>query len=119
MLNKEEKEKAIKKEIQKLKKLFIGIEEDKENFVNNLIKEIAFMKTTLSELQEDINTNGTMELFTQGSQKFQRESPSVKSYNALIKNYSQLNKELMLLLPKDKKGTSLSDMMKLLEGDDE
>lgn len=102
-MEKKEKEKVIKSEITKLTKLFQNIDKDKSDIANRLIKQIAFMSVTLSELQDTINTDGSVELFVQGTQKMLREHPAVKSYNSMIKNYNATIKQLNDLLPKNEK----------------
>lgn len=99
-MQKEEKEKKIKQEFNKLKKLFKQLEKDKVELANRLMQQAAFMFITLSELQQIINTEGSVDLFEQGSQKMIREHPAVKTYNATIKNYNATIKQLSDLLPK-------------------
>lgn len=48
--------------------------------IKGLIERVSFMNVTLSELEEDINKNGSIELFKNGSQEFYKESASVKTY---------------------------------------
>ncbi len=100
-MDKLDKEKAIKKEVNRLKRIFKKIDDDdKKELSERLIKQLAFMSVTLSELQETINTDGSVELFEQGSQRMLREHPAVKSYNSMIKNYNSTIKQLIDLLPK-------------------
>ena len=100
-LEKLEKEKKIKTEFNKLKKLFKNLEKDKVEMANRLMQQASFMYVTLLELQEIINEEGSVDLFEQGSQKMIREHPAVKSYNSMIKNYSATIKQLNDLLPKN------------------
>lgn len=100
-LEKVEKEKKIKTELNKLKKLFKDLEKDKVEMANRLMQQASFMYVTLLELQEMINEEGSVDLFEQGSQKMIREHPAVKSYNSMIKNYSATIKQLNDLLPKN------------------
>ncbi len=66
-LEKEEKEKKIKLEFNKLKKLFKHLEKDKVELANRLMQQASFMYITLIELQEIINEEGSVDLFEQGS----------------------------------------------------
>lgn len=100
-MEKLEKEKKIKTEFNKLKKLFKNLEKDKVEMANRLMQQASFMYVTLLELQEIINEEGSVDLFEQGSQKMIREHPAVKSYNSMIKNYSATIKQLNDLLPKN------------------
>lgn len=108
-LEKVEKEKKIKSELNKLKKLFKDLEKDKVEFANRLMQQASFMYVTLLELQERINEEGSVELFEQGSQKMIREHPAVKSYNSMIKNYNATIKQLNDLLPKNEVKAKVDD----------
>ena len=99
-MEKVEKEKKIKAELNKLKKLFKDLEKDKVEMANRLMQQASFVYVTLLELQEIINEEGSVDLFEQGSQKMIREHPAVKSYNSMIKNYNATIKQLNDLLPK-------------------
>lgn len=66
-MEKEEKEKKIKLEFNKLKKLFKDLEKDKVELVNRLMQQASFMYITFIELQEIINEEGSVDLFEQGS----------------------------------------------------
>lgn len=108
-LEKEEKEKKIKLEFNKLKKLFKHLEKDKVELANRLMQQASFMYITLIELQEIINEEGSVDLFEQGSQKMIREHPAVKTYNATIKNYNATIKQLNDLLPKTESKVKVDD----------
>ena len=56
----EEKEKRIRKEKTKLKKIFKHISDDKKKLVENLIQNAAFMSVTLEDLQKNISTEGAI-----------------------------------------------------------
>ncbi|WP_287508608.1 hypothetical protein [Veillonella sp.] len=94
-----EKEKKIKQEINKLKKLYKDFEKDKSKAIDGLINRAAFTKITLEELEEDLMVNGLTELFEQGEQSFMRERPETKQYTTFLQRYSQVMKQLLDLLP--------------------
>lgn len=96
-----DKEKKIKKEINRLKKIFKECDEKKLSVVEGLIQESAFMRITLFDLKNDINENGAIDEMPQGEYSILRESPSVKTYNALIQRYTTVTEKLLSLLPKD------------------
>lgn len=108
-----DKDKIIKSETNKLNKLKKLIPEEKRTVATNLIKELAFMTATLEELKAFIGENGAVEVFEQGSQKFNRESPALKSYTALINRYSNLYKQLISLIPEslEKEKSELLDFI--------
>lgn len=98
-----EKEKKIKQEVNRIKKLYKEFNKDKAKILEGLINEASFMKLTLEELRIDISKNGLTELFEQGEQKFNRERPEVKQYTTFIQRYSQVMKQLIDLLPPEEK----------------
>lgn len=94
---------AIKKrmvDIDKIKVLFENIDEDRRTMAEELIDELMFMKKTMADCRTIISETGVIELFTQGSNQFNRENPAIKTYNTTIKNYNTVMKQLLDLLPK-------------------
>lgn len=87
-------------DIEKIKDVFQNIDEDKKTLANELIDELMFMKETMSDCRSIIKESGVIELFTQGSNQFNRENPAIKTYNTTIKNYNTVMKQLLDLLPK-------------------
>ncbi|EQJ93933.1 TPA: hypothetical protein KOB80_003206 [Clostridioides difficile] len=95
------KEAKIKKEINRLNRIFKDVDEKKKKSVEGLIQESAFMRITLEELKENINLFGVIDEMQQGEYSILRESPYVKTYNTMIQRYTTLNDKLLALLPKD------------------
>jgi hypothetical protein len=95
------KEKEIKKEKNRLKRIFKDLDKNKKEASIGLIDEAAFMRITLQDLKDDINTNGVIDEMPQGDYTIFRESPTVKTYNTMIQRYTAACKELNNLLPKD------------------
>lgn len=83
----------------KIKAFFKNLDSDKKKFIEPPIHQLAVIQVTLDRLSEEINNNDILENFEQGSQKFRRENPALKSYNATIKSYTTLYKQLIDLLP--------------------
>lgn len=106
---KEEKEKKIKTELNRIKRKFKEIPKDKKDFYLGLMQRAAFMKITLEELELIMNRDGAVEWFEQGVQKMWRESPSSKVYNQMIRNYQSALKQLENLLPDDAKNKVVED----------
>jgi len=97
-----DKDKRIKKEIVKLRKLSKDLDEDKKKAVEKLIENIAFMSVTLEDLQVEINKNGVVESYQNGeNQSGKKQSSALQSYNALIKNYTSCLTQLLNQLPDD------------------
>lgn len=99
-----EKNKTIKKEINRLKKLFKNLDENKMKLAKNLIENAAFMSTTLEDLKKDIIKYGVKETYVNGKDQFGfKESIESKTYNTMIKNYMNIIKQLNDMLPQEKK----------------
>lgn len=92
-------DKRISKAERKIKGFFKNLGEDKFHFVSPAIHQLAVIQITLERLSDEINNSDILENFEQGSQKFRRENPALKSYNSTIKSYALLYKQLIDLLP--------------------
>lgn len=109
VLSRIERDKMISKEEKKLEKILANVEVDKVKFVKGLIENSAFIYVTLYELKEILLETGTIENFENGSQKLLREYPAMKNYNALIKSYTTIMKQLFEFLPNAGTGTQEKD----------
>ena len=110
-----EREKNIKQELNRIKKLYKDFPKDKAKVLEGLITEASFMKNALEELRNDLVKYGYTELFEQGEQCFNRERPEVKIYTNFIQKYSVVMKQLIDLLPAAEKkieSDALMDFMK-------
>lgn len=97
---KEEKDKLIKKEIARLKKVYKDIDKDKLRTVQSLIAEAAFMTITLEDLRTTINREGTRSFYQNG--EFQwgtKSSPEYDQYIKTVANHMKIIKQLTDLLP--------------------
>jgi hypothetical protein len=110
-MDKIEKEKIRKKELAKLNRIFKGLPKDKQKLAEGLKQQAAFMVSTLAELQEILDNDGAVDLFEQGEQRMLREHPAAKTYNAMIRNYVSVCKQLFELLPEDKSKDAADELM--------
>lgn len=98
-----EKDELIKQKIKKYKTIFRHVEKDKKTFVEKLYKQAAFMEVTLDDLQQTINEEGPVIESTNGNGfEVTQEHPAQKSYNIMIRNYNNIIKTLVDMLPEDK-----------------
>ena len=105
----EEKQKQIKKEITKLRRIFKNLPKDKQKAAEGLLQEAAFMKATLEETRHIIDQEGILEHFEQGAQKFLREHPATKVYNTMINRYATVCKQLFDMVPDPEAGKQAED----------
>ena len=99
---KEAKEASVSEEVKRLSRQFAKIEEKKKKVTVGLIDRAAFMRVALAELEDDLNTFGFWEYFSQGDQTpYQRKRPAAEIYGQMNKNYQSIIKLLTDLLPKE------------------
>lgn len=106
---------ARKKINTELKEILEKIPADKQAVGGRIADELIFMQATLENLKKQIEENGTVEHFINGSQNFMRESPALKSYNTTIQRYSALYKQLVELMPKEQPIQSASAVYDFLK----
>lgn len=98
-----DKDKQIKAELTKLKKVFADIPDNKKQLCEKLIQNAAFMSATLDELQEIINEQGPVIVAKNGNGfDITQEHPAQKSYVAMIAKYTTVMNQLSSLLPDSK-----------------
>jgi len=94
------KDERIKKEFNKLRKIFADIQKDRKDTIISLISNIAFMTITLEDLQKAINEKGIISTYQNGQfQSGTKKSPEVEIYNSMLKNYMSALKQLGEFLP--------------------
>ena len=99
-----EKNQKIRKETNKLKKLFKELPNNKKKMAEKLIENASFMSITLDELNEDIKIYGVKETYVNGKDQFGfKESIESISYGTMVKNYMSIIKQLNDMLPEEKK----------------
>ena len=117
VLDKEERDRRINAEVKRLASLFKGIEPKRAKTIKNIINRAAFMQVSLEDMEEDINTDGIIEEFTQDHVNFyERERPIVKTYNVMIKNYNSTIKQLIDMLPEKESKTVKNELLEYLKG---
>lgn len=106
------KEKRIQEEIDRLTVFYEDIDETEKAVVTPLVKNAAFMKITLEDLQKQINEEGPVDTYQNGEGQFgKKQSAALQSYNSLIKVYTNVTKQLFSKLPYSHKLTVTGWMM--------
>lgn len=85
---------------------------DKETIGRGLVNELIFMIEVLTKLKSEIQRKGVVDVTENGV----KESPAVKSYNAVLKNYSTLWKQLEMLLRKEDRAAMPSALNEFFAG---
>lgn len=100
--DKQDKEKKIESELNRLSKNYAGISDKTRAVIRGLLQRAAFMRVELADLEDDLITYGWTEWFSQGEQEpYQRKRPTAELYNTVNSNYQKIIKQLTDLLPKD------------------
>lgn len=106
------KEKAIKKEKNKLKKIFKDIDKNKLDFVQTLIDRLAWLNVSVRELEELVDEEGTMiEYNNGGGQSGMKDNPNVKTLINYTKNITTITKQLVDLVPPNTKKSKLMELL--------
>lgn len=105
-----EKQKRIKKEVSRLKRLFANIDENKKKLVFTTIEDVAFMTVTMQDLREEIIREGTTCEYKNGANQYgTKQSPQAQLYLQMSQKQTQAMKILVDCLPKTEKAPLKSD----------
>ena len=89
---------------QRISVYFESLDENEKAVIDPLIRNAAFMRVALDDLQEIIAEQGPVEAYQNGNNQFgMKQSAALQSYNSLVKNYAAVIKTLFGLLPKMKR----------------
>lgn len=96
-----EKQKRIKKEIGRLRRLFKEIDENKKKLVDSTIADVAFLTVTMQDLRDQIVRNGTTVEYKNGENQWgTKQSPDAQLYLQMSQKQTQAMKILVDCLPK-------------------
>lgn len=96
-----EKQKRIKKEVNRLRKLFKEIDENKKKLVDSTIADVAFLTVTMEDLREQIVRQGTTVEYKNGENQYGvKQSPDAQLYLQMSQKQTQAMKILVDCLPK-------------------
>ena len=102
-----EKVKRIKKEENRIKRLFREIEENRKKLVFATIEDVAFMSVTMQELREKIIREGTTATYKNGENQYgTKQSPEAQMYLQLSQKQTQAMKILVDCMPKPERKPS-------------
>ena len=96
-----DKQKRIKKEISRLRRLFREIDENKKKLVDSTIADVAFLTITMQDLREQIVRKGTTVEYKNGENQWGvKQSPDAQLYLQMSQKQTQAMKILVDCLPK-------------------
>ena len=89
---------CVYEEYQRLKKLFINVDESKAELVDELLKKASFLKVELDTLEKQINKKGAIEISNKGNT---RVSIYYKTYLQTVNIYQGIIKTLNSIMGKN------------------
>lgn len=93
-------QKLAKKKLGRFADTYNAAAPEKQSLCLQLITNAVFMEEQLSLLQAKIRENGVVSEYKNGENQYgTRKSPEVDVYNAMIKNYTSVIKQINDLLP--------------------
>ena len=105
-----------KQHLNKLKKIYADIPEDKQEKVKDLIEKMADVLVIMDECKDHLTKEGCVTEMPQGSYTIQRENPYSKIYDAkyklMLATIDKLNKLT------EGKGPKKDELIDFLNGDD-
>ncbi len=106
-----EKDARIKKEKNRLIRIYKDVPKEQKSIIEGLINRAAFMRITLEDMEMDLDTNGFTEEFQQSEKldPYERERPVARLYNTMNKNYQSIIKQMSDLVPKREKPINKDD----------
>lgn len=111
-----DKEIRVSAEIKRLRRFFKDMPKDTKAVCEGLITQAARLRILLDDMWKDIAENGDTERFCQseGQEPYDRERPVARLFNARDKNYKDVMKTLVDLLPKNTTESAAEELKKFL-----
>lgn len=78
------------------------LDDGKSKLALSLLEKAEFLNDTLTNLKERIDKEGAVTSMCQGKYSIDRENPAMRSYNATLKNYSSLIKQIAEMIPDER-----------------
>lgn len=111
-MGKPKKETRIRKEKDRLLKIFDGLDKNKLETSYALIDRAAFLTVSLEDLEVELNERGWTETYTNGrNQEGIKKSAAAEAHISLTKNLNAIMKQLLDLVPAAKGKSRLAEMM--------
>ena len=101
----QDREKRVKKELTRLRRVFRDMDPEKMAVCDGLISQAARLRVLLDDAWKDIAERGDVEAFTQSPDlpSYERQRPVAQLYNTRDKNYQTVIKQLLDQLPEGQK----------------
>ncbi len=100
--------------LEELRQIFEKKDDCRSKMALSLLDKAEFMDKTLIKLEAKVNEQGVVTSMCQGSYDIERENPALRSYNATIKNYTSVVKQIVELLPDSSDKQPGEDLLKFI-----
>lgn len=111
-MEKSDKQKRIKREISRLKKIFKDVDANKLDLVKALIERAAYITVSLQDIEEQLNMEGWTEEYNNGRlQSGLKKSAAAECHISLVKNLNAIMKQLLEIVPPAKDKESRLDAL--------
>lgn len=112
-----ERHDKIKKEVKRLNKSLVDLDNKRKITLKKLIEEIAFLSVTLEETRQIIIRDGIIEKYQNGAnQHGVKRSAAVDVYDRFITSYSKIINQINKALPDDSKINASDDILNFALG---
>ena len=111
------KDLRIKREFNRLKKIYKDLSENELASIDGLLRRAAYMRITPEDYEADLDENGYVEMFTQSVQTppYERERPVARLYNSMNRNYQTIMRQLVDALPDTSADEASREIMEFLK----
>ena len=111
------KDLRIKREFNRLKKIYKDLSENELASIDGLLRRAAYMRITLEDYEADLDENGYVEMFTQSVQTppYERARPVARLYNSMNRNYQTIMRQLVDALPDTSADEASREIMEFLK----
>jgi hypothetical protein len=113
---KKQRQRLIRKEIQRLNNIYRNADEGRRGTIENLINNAAFTSVTLAETREIIAINGITERYQNGASQYGiKKSAALEVYDKLLNTYLKTIAQLNKALPdQDDSDTAGNELIKFI-----
>lgn len=114
MASKQTKETRVKTATTRITKLYASLPSNQLSLYKSMIQNAAFIEVSLEDLQKQIDQEGFTESYQNGERQCgSKMSSAIQAYNATLKNYTTVMKQLVAALPPEEKkqATVLTSLM--------
>ena len=103
----------VKREKERLNKIFADLEPNKLDTCRALIERAAYITVSLEDLEDQLNETGWVEEYQNGENQYGiKKSAAADVHISLTKNLTTITKQLLDLVPTARKSSKLEELMR-------